>query len=200
MFVSAIRPPAFPMTHGHDNSHGHHDHAAHADLNTADGRRRVAIAGIVTAVFMVVETNGGIISGSLALLADAAHMFTDAESLALAWLGYFFAARPADDTRSFGSGRLRALAAFTNELALLALAVWIVIDGIQRLANPQPIIGSLMLWVAICSAMWQTSRIKHVPVIPPTRVILQPIPANASSARARSTTPMSVMHSSSIWW
>ena len=150
MFVSAIRPPAFPMTYDHDSRQGHHDHAAHADLNTADGRRRVAIAGVVTAVFMVVETIGGIISGSLALLADAAHMFTDAASLALAWFGYFFAARPADETRSFGFGRLRVLAAFANGLALLALAVWIVIEGIQRLANPQPITGSLMLWVAIC--------------------------------------------------
>ena len=137
------------MTHDHDSRQGHHDHAAHTDLNSADGRRRVAIAGIVTALFMVVETIGGIISGSLALLADAAHMFTDAASLALAWFGYFFATRPADDTRSFGFGRLRVLAAFINGLALLALSVWIVIEGIQRLADPHPISGSLMLWIAI---------------------------------------------------
>lgn len=127
---------------------GHHDHAAHADLNTADGRRRVAIACVLTAAFTVVEAIGGILSGSLALLADAAHMLTDSASLALAWLGYFFAARPADETRSFGFGRLRVLAAFANGLALLALSIWIVVEGIQRLANPQPISGSLMLVVA----------------------------------------------------
>lgn len=98
---------------------------------------------------MVVETIGGIISGSLALLADAAHMFTDAASLALAWLGYVFAARPADDTRSFGFGRMRVLAAFVNGLALLALSAWIVVEGVQRLLDPQPIRGSVMLWVAV---------------------------------------------------
>jgi cobalt-zinc-cadmium efflux system protein len=137
------------VEHGHGHCHDHHDHAAHADLNTADGRRRVAIAGIVTALFMVVETIGGIISGSLALLADAAHMFTDAASLALAWLGYVFAAKPADDTRPFGFGRMRVLAAFINGLALLALSAWIVFEGAQRLLDPQPVRGSIMLWIAI---------------------------------------------------
>lgn len=137
-----------PHQHNAYSCQGQHDHTAHADLNTTDGRRRVAIAGTVTAVFMVVETIGGILSGSLALLADAAHMLTDAASLGLAWLGYFFSAKPADETRSFGFSRLRVLAAFVNGLALLALSVWIVFEGIQRLANPQPISGSLMLWVA----------------------------------------------------
>ena len=137
------------MTHDHPNNNDHHDHAAHADVNTTDGRRRVAIACVLTAVFTVVEAIGGIISGSLALLADAAHMLTDSASLALAWLGYFFSTRPADETRSFGFGRLRVLAAFANGLALLVLSVWIVVEGIQRLANPQPIGGSLMLLVAI---------------------------------------------------
>ena len=136
------------MTQNHHHCNGHHDHAAHADLKTADGRRRVAIACVATAVFTVVETIGGIISGSLALLADAAHMLTDSASLALAWLGYYFSTRPADETRSFGFGRLRVLAAFANGFALLALSVWIVVEGIQRLANPQPISGSLMLLVA----------------------------------------------------
>ena len=143
------------MTHSHNHAgchkgdFGHHDHAAHADLDTADGRRRVAIAGIVTALFVVVEAIGGIISGSLALLADAAHMFTDAASLALAWLGYVFAARPADDTRPFGFGRMRVLAAFINGLTLLALSAWIVFEGVQRMLDPQPIHGSIMLWVAV---------------------------------------------------
>jgi len=136
------------MTQDHHNNNDHHDHAAHADVNTADGRRRVAIACVLTAAFTVVEAAGGIISGSLALLADAAHMLTDSASLALAWLGDFFSTRPADETRSFGFGRLRVLAAFANGLALLVLSVWIVVEGIQRLANPQPISGSLMLLVA----------------------------------------------------
>ena len=142
-------------THGkeggcnHENSTGHHDHAAHADLDSADGRRRVAIACVITALFAVVEVIGGVISGSLALLADAAHMFTDSASLALAWFGYWFATKEPDETRSFGFGRMRVLAAFTNGIVLLGLAVWIMVEGILRLLDPQPVIGSMMLTVAI---------------------------------------------------
>lgn len=137
-------------SHAHDHGHNHaHDHAAHVNTDTPDGRRRVAIACLLTASFMIAEVIGGIISGSLALIADAAHMLTDAASLALAWLGYWFAAKPADETRSYGFGRMRVLAAFTNGLALLALSVWILVEGIQRLADPQPVIGGIMLWVAV---------------------------------------------------
>lgn len=139
--------------HKHSNGrpascNGHHDHAAHADLNSADGRRRVAIACVITAIFMVVEAVGGVISGSLALLADAAHMLTDSASLALAWLGYWFAAKVPDETRSFGFGRMRVLAAFTNGIILLGLSVWIMVEGLLRMMNPQPVIGTMMLWVA----------------------------------------------------
>ena len=133
---------------GHTCS-GHHDHAAHADLDTADGRKRVAVACVITVVFAVVEAIGGIISGSLALLADAAHMLTDSASLALAWLGYWFAAKAPDDTRSFGFGRMRVLAAFVNGIALLALAVWIMVEGLMRLLDPQPVASVIMLIVAI---------------------------------------------------
>lgn len=132
----------------HDHGPGGHDHS-HADVSSTDGRRRVAIAGVLTAGFMMAEVAGGLISGSLALLADAAHMLTDAASLGLAWLGYKLAARPADGTRTYGFSRLRILAAFTNGLALLALAVWITFEGIQRLFDPQPVMGPLLLGVAI---------------------------------------------------
>lgn len=128
---------------------GHHDHAAHADLSSEDGRRRVAIACIITALFMSVEVLGGLISGSLALLADAAHMLTDSASLALAWFGYWLAAKAPDETRSFGFGRMRVIAAFTNGMALIFLAVWILIESLLRLYSPQPIMGEVMLWIAI---------------------------------------------------
>ena len=130
-------------------SSGHHDHATHADLDTADGRKRVAIACVLTAVFTVVEAIGGIISGSLALMADAAHMLTDSASLALAWVGYWFAAKAPDETRSFGFGRMRVLAAFVNGIALLALAVWIMVEGLIRLLSPHPVASGIMLTVAI---------------------------------------------------
>ena len=130
------------------DTHSHkHDHAPSTD--TSDGRRRVAIAAALTFSFMGVEIAGAVISGSLALLADAAHMLTDAGSLALAWLGYKFAEKPADETRSYGFGRLKILAAFTNGIALLALAAWIFYEAVTRLMSPQPILGGVMLVVAI---------------------------------------------------
>ncbi len=100
------------MAHQHDSHHHghHHDHGSAAS-NTADGRRRVAIAAVLTFGFMLAEIIGGVISGSLALIADAAHMLTDAGSLALAWLGFKLADRPAAQNRSFGWARFKVLAA-----------------------------------------------------------------------------------------
>lgn len=133
----------------HDHSHHGHDHAHHHALDdTTDGRRRIAIAALLTFSFMIAEVIGGVISGSLALLADAAHMLTDAGSLALAWLGFKLAERPADGRRSFGWARFKVLAAFVNGLALIVLAAWILVEAAQRLFDPQPVMGSLLLGVA----------------------------------------------------
>ena len=114
-----------------------------------DARRRVAFAALLTFSFMIAEVVGGIVSGSLALLADAAHMLTDAGSLGLAWLGFKLAERPADDHRSFGWARFKILAAFVNGIALLLLAVWIVVEAIQRLMTPEPVMGNVLMGVAI---------------------------------------------------
>lgn len=136
--------------HSHAHSDHSHDHLHHHALdNTSDGRRRVAIAAALTFAFMIAEVVGGVISGSLALLADAAHMLTDAGSLILAWLGFKLAERPADSTRSFGWGRFKVLAAFVNGLTLLLLAVWIVYEAVQRLQDPHPVMGQLLLGVAV---------------------------------------------------
>lgn len=133
---------------GHSHGAGHHGHV-HGDVSSADGRRRVAIAGLLTGAFMIAEIAGGVISGSLALLADAAHMMTDAASLGLAWFGYRLAARPADATHTYGRARFKILAAFTNGVALIALAVWISVEGVHRLLDPQPVIGPLLLTIAV---------------------------------------------------
>lgn len=136
--------------HAHDHSHAGHDHSHHHALkDTADGRRRVAIAALLTFAFMFAEVIGGLISGSLALLADAAHMLTDTASLSLAWIGFKLAERPADKTRSFGWARFKVLAAFVNGLALIVLAGWIVLEAIQRLQDPHHVMGNLLLAVAI---------------------------------------------------
>lgn len=138
------------VDHGHAHAHEAHDHAHHhADMTTADSRRRVALAAWLTAAFMLAEVIGGTISGSLALLADAAHMLTDAGSLGLAWLGYKLAERPADSQRSFGFGRMKILAAFTNGVLLVALAFWIMWEAIHRLLDPVEVLGGVLMAVAI---------------------------------------------------
>lgn len=136
--------------HDHTHSTGHHDHGhAHAVSDSVDGRRRVAFAAVLIFGFMLAEVIGGLISGSLALLADAAHMLTDAGALALAWVGFKLAERPADQSRSFGWGRFKVLAAFVNGLTLIVLAAWIVIEAVQRLLEPQHVMGQLLLVVAV---------------------------------------------------
>jgi len=139
---------AHGLAHTHDHEgHAHHQH--HADMTSADARRRVVLAALLTGGFMVAEVIGGVVSGSLALLADAAHMLTDTGSLLLAWFGYRLAARPADPARSYGFGRMKVLAAFTNGVLLVLLALWIVWEAVHRLMAPVEVMGSLMLGIAV---------------------------------------------------
>lgn len=97
---------------------------------------------------MVAELVGGLVSGSLALVADAGHMLTDCAGLALAWLGFRLARRPADPKRSYGYDRFGVLVAYSNGLLLFAIAGWIVVEAVHRLNAPTPILGGVMLGVA----------------------------------------------------
>lgn len=124
---------------------GHTPTARHP---SRDKSRLLFIAMIMTATFMVVEVIGGLISGSLALLADATHMLTDAAALGLAWGATRVAKRPADAKRSYGYERFQVLAAFTNGLALLVLVVWIFIEAFHRIAEPSAILAVPMLLIA----------------------------------------------------
>ncbi|HWK49038.1 MAG TPA: cation diffusion facilitator family transporter [Steroidobacter sp.] len=96
---------------------------------------------------MVVEFAGGVLANSLALVADAGHMLTDAAALALAWAAVRLAARPADAKRSFGYQRLRVLATFVNGCALLFIVAWIAFEAVMRLLNPVPVNASAILWI-----------------------------------------------------
>ena len=115
-------------------------------------RRRLGWALAITATFMAVEVVGGVVSGSLALLADAGHMLTDAAALGLAWLAARLTLRPADARRSYGYHRAQVLAAFVNALALFGIVAWILAEAVQRLRAPQPIEGFMMLGVAFAGA------------------------------------------------
>ncbi|TFH42684.1 MAG: cation diffusion facilitator family transporter [Lysobacterales bacterium] len=103
---------------------------------------------LLTGGFMAVEVAGGLMSGSLALLADAGHMLTDAAALYFAWLAFRLARRPADPQRSYGYHRFQILAAFLNGVVLIAIVIWIAFEAVQRLNERLEILGGLMLAVA----------------------------------------------------
>src|SRR4051794_9209094 len=123
--------------HGHDHAHEHHG-----------SERRVFWAALLTAGFMLAEVAGGLLAGSLALVADAAHMLTDAVSLGLAWFAFRIARQPADWRRTYGFDRFQILAAFTNGVVLFLVAAWIVAEAVGRLVTPEPVLGGAMLAIA----------------------------------------------------
>jgi cobalt-zinc-cadmium efflux system protein len=125
------------------------DNCDHHQTKDNSNTRRLLWALGVIVVFMVVEIIGGILSGSLALLADATHMLTDGLALALAASAQMLAARPADNKLHFGYRRTQVLSAFVNGIFMAVLLAWIVYEAIRRSLNPIEINAPLMLGVAI---------------------------------------------------
>ncbi len=119
-----------------------HPHSHQARL--AADRRALAWAGALVLSFLLVELAGGILAGSLALLADAGHMLSDAAALGIAFVASWLAARPATPKRSFGFRRAEILAALANGVALVAISIWIFVEAGRRLADPPRVEG---LWV-----------------------------------------------------
>jgi cobalt-zinc-cadmium efflux system protein len=130
----------------HDHNHGHGGHGHHHTHSANE--RSVGLGAALTGGFMVAEIVGGVLAGSLALLADAGHMLTDFASLALAWLGFRLTRRPADWRRTYGFDRFAILVAFVNGVALFAIAAWIVVEAIHRLNAPVEVLGGPMLAIA----------------------------------------------------
>ena len=120
------------------SSHSHsHDHG----VGTAAGkhrRRLMAVLGINAGV-LVLQVIGGLVSGSLALLADAGHMLTDSTGLIIALVAVSLAARPATSSRTFGLQRVEILAALTNGLLLVGVAVWVLIQAVDRWSQPEQV-------------------------------------------------------------
>jgi cobalt-zinc-cadmium efflux system protein len=109
---------------------------------------RLGVVLALTLVFMLVEAVGGLISGSLALLADAGHMLTDAGALSLSLLSAWIALRPANESKTYGYQRWEILAALVNGAALFGIAGWVVVEAIQRIQHPEPIRANLFLIIA----------------------------------------------------
>jgi cobalt-zinc-cadmium efflux system protein len=108
---------------------------------------------LLTGSFMVVEIVGGVVAGSLALLADAGHMATDTASLALAYAAFRVGRRGHDSRRTYGYHRFQVLAAFINGMALVAIVAWIAFEAIRRLLAPVEVLGGLMLAVAVAGLL-----------------------------------------------
>lgn len=125
-----------------------HTHS-HAPSSQDQNAKRLMLAFGITATFMVIEVIGGLISGSLALLADAGHMLTDAAALLFALLAVIFSRKPPSGGRTFGWLRLTTLAAFVNAIALVVITIIIVWEAIQRFLQPQPVAGVTMMVVAV---------------------------------------------------
>jgi cobalt-zinc-cadmium efflux system protein len=142
------------MSHAHDHhGHAHDDHGhSHGPLGHGHGasdKNRVLIAALLTGCFMVAEAIGGIVTGSLALLADAGHMLTDSVSLVLAWYAFHLAGRAATSRLTYGFDRVKTLVAYTNGLTVFAIGLWIVYEAFHRISEPSPIMGGPMLVVAV---------------------------------------------------
>ena len=120
---------------------GHHHDRARTD------RRALAGALVLVAFFMVVELVAGLLTDSLAVLADAGHMLTDAASIGLALLAAWLASRPATPQRSFGYRRAEILAALANGVALVLVAIWIFVEAGRRLSDPPEVLGGWVLAV-----------------------------------------------------
>lgn len=125
-----------------------HTHS-HSPSSGDENAKRLMLAFGITASFMIIEVVGGLISGSLALLADAGHMLTDAAALLFALIAVQFARRPANARHTFGWLRLTTLAAFVNAIALVVITILIVWEAFQRFRHPQPVAGMTMMVIAV---------------------------------------------------
>lgn len=142
------------MGAGHSHNHAHaHDHTAGAATATGRHRHRLLLVLGITLGVVVVQLAAGFLSGSLALLADAGHMFSDAAGLGIALTAAWIATRPATDYRTFGWQRAEVLAALANALVLMVVAAVIFLEGIQRLQSEPEVHTTTMLTGGIIGAV-----------------------------------------------
>ncbi len=121
---------------------------SHGNRRSEKSVFRLKVALGLTFVYMIAEAIGGWLSNSLALIADAGHMFTDVAALSLTLFAFWFAARPATSKKTYGYYRLEILAAFINGVVLVLLSLWIIYEAYERWLSPQNIKGFEMLIVA----------------------------------------------------
>jgi cobalt-zinc-cadmium efflux system protein len=127
------------VAHAHEHPH---------ERTRGESRRALTLVLALTATFTAAEVVGGLLTGSLALLADAGHMLSDNLSLGIALLAAWLAGRPATPEKSFGYKRAEILAALANGVTLVAISIWIFVEAYSRLREPPEILGGWMLAIA----------------------------------------------------
>ncbi len=155
--VRVVSPSAHEHGHGghehghggHEHGHGHGSHDHHHDLRE-HSRRSLLISLVLISTYMVAEIVGGVVSGSLALLADAGHMATDAGAIALALFAMWMANREASTERTYGYYRTEVLAALLNALALWLIVGWIMFEAVERFRHHEfDVAGWTVLFVGL---------------------------------------------------
>jgi cobalt-zinc-cadmium efflux system protein len=131
---------------GHDHSHGHHHHHHH---HGHANRRRLSVVLVLVSLYMVAEVVGGLWAGSLALLADAGHMLSDAGALALSLFAVWIAQRPSNPRRTYGYHRTEILAALANGATLIGIALFVFVEAFHRLAHPVAVEGAVVTGIAV---------------------------------------------------
>ncbi|GAB3673956.1 cation diffusion facilitator family transporter [Salinisphaera aquimarina] len=139
-------------SHTHDHNHGHshgHDHGGLGGHHHHGGTGKVLIFSLLlTLAFAFVEAIGGWWAGSLALMSDAGHMFTDSSSLAIGAFAAWMAKRPASKVHSFGLQRAEVLGALINAVLMIAVVVAIAVSAIERFADPREVAGAPVMIIA----------------------------------------------------
>ncbi len=156
----------------HDHAHGSAGPGGVSGLRGQANHRLLAISLSLTSVVMIVQIIGAVLTGSLALLADAAHMFADASALVIALIASVVAARPANERNTYGYQRAEVFGALINAILLIALCGWIAIEAVRRLLHPSDleVAGGLMIAVAVVGlianalSMWLLSAAQRTSI------------------------------------
>ncbi|MHC4875203.1 MAG: cation diffusion facilitator family transporter [Planctomycetota bacterium] len=134
--------------HGHSHSHSHGHSHAHCHVHGNGNQKRLLLTLVLAGGYMVAEIVGGLLSNSLALLADAGHMFSDVASLGLSAFAIWLARQPSGSQRTYGFHRAEILAALINGTTLVAVSLFVFVEAWERLQSPPEVQGGLMMGIA----------------------------------------------------
>ncbi len=137
--------------HGHGHSHGGHGHSHHGHAHPTLRPSVLGWAMAATLGLVAAEIVGGLLGHSVALLNDAVHNLSDVPALGISWLAMRWAERPADSEKTYGYHRAGTLAAFTNALVLVFLALWLGYESIERFRSPVDVVESWMIWTSLAA-------------------------------------------------